>query len=97
MVPVNGPDDGSVQPAARGADDRNRIPRAELVSVVTEQLAKLTGEIARSLKAMGFSGSSGSQVVLTGGGAELAGIAEFTQSALGRPVRIGMTSPPRRL
>lgn len=26
MVPVNGPDDGSVQPAARGADDRNRIP-----------------------------------------------------------------------
>jgi cell division protein FtsA len=92
MVPVNGPDDGSVQPAARGADDRNRIPRAELVSVVTEQLAKLTGEIARSLKAMGFSGSSGSQVVLTGGGAELAGIAEFTQSALGRPVRIG--KPP---
>jgi len=30
--------------------------------------------------------------VLTGGGAELAGIADYAQSALGRPVRIG--KPP---
>ncbi|WP_338444958.1 cell division protein FtsA [Pelagerythrobacter marensis] len=92
MIPVHGPDEGSAGPAARGADEKNRIPRAELVSVVTEQLAKLTEEIARALKSMGFSGAGGSQVVLTGGGAELAGIAEFAQGALGRPVRIG--KPP---
>ena len=96
MIPVNGPGDGagdgSGGPSARGADDKNRIPRAELVSVVTEQLAKLTDEIGKALKAMGFSGSRGSQVVLTGGGAELAGVAEFAQAALGRPVRIG--KPP---
>ena len=37
------------------------------------------------------------QVVLTGGGAELAGIAEFAQGALGRPVRIGKPSQLRGL
>ena len=92
MIPVNGPGDASGDAAARGADDKNRIPRAELVSVVTEQLARLTDEIGKALKTMGFSGAKGGQVVLTGGGAELAGFADFAQSALGRPVRIG--KPP---
>ena len=95
MVPVNGPNEGggdeSGQPA-RGADEQNRIPRAELISVITEQLSKLTGEVGRALKSMGFTGAKGGQVVVTGGGAELAGIAEFLQSALGRPVRVG--KPP---
>ena len=92
MVPVNGPGEDASSTIARGADDKNRIPRAELVSVVTEQLSRLTDDIGKALKEMGFSGARGSQVVLTGGGAELAGFAEFAQSALGRPVRIG--KPP---
>jgi len=93
MISVTGPNDdwdeeasGSV---ARGADDRNRIARAELVSVITQHLARLTNEIGKALKNMGFSGARSGQVVLTGGGAELAGLAEFTQGALGMPVRIG--------
>ncbi|MCR2834921.1 cell division protein FtsA [Parerythrobacter lacustris] len=93
MIPVYGPgESGESGSTARGADDKNRIPRAELVSVVTQNLAKLTDEIGKALREMGFSGSRGSQVVLTGGGAELAGLAEYAQSALGRPVRIG--KPP---
>jgi cell division protein FtsA len=92
MIPVDGPGETAGGPVARGADDRNRIPRAELVSVVTEELAKLTAEIGRALKEMGYSGARGGQVVLTGGGAQLAGFAEFAQGALGRPVRIG--KPP---
>ena len=92
MIPVNGPneswDEGS-GPVARGADDKNRIARAELVSVVTQHLSQLTGEVGRALKDMGFSGTRAGPVVLTGGGAELAGLAEFTQSALGMPVRVG--------
>jgi len=91
MVPVNGPGDEGGQPA-RGADEQNRIPRAELISVITEQLSKLTDEVGKALKGMGFTGAKGGQVVVTGGGAELAGIAEFLQSALGRPVRVG--KPP---
>ena len=92
MIPVNAPDEEPEGQPARGADEHNRIPRAELVSVVTDRLGTMTTEIAKGLKTMGFSGASGGQVVLTGGGAELHGIAEFMQGALGLPVRIG--KPP---
>ncbi len=43
---------------------------------------------------MGFASPVGRQVVLTGGGAELKGIADYAQTALGRAVRIGK---PREL
>jgi cell division protein FtsA len=97
LIPVNGPSDAPdgapAGPLARGADDKNRIVRAELVSVVTQQLSILTGEIGKALKTMGFSGPRAGQVVLTGGGAELAGMADFMQGALGMPVRLGR--PPQ--
>lgn len=89
MVPVNAPGEEHGGRLARGADEYNRIPRAELVAIVTDRLGVLSSEIAKALKALGFGGSQGGQVVLTGGGAELHGIAEFMQAALGRPVRIG--------
>lgn len=98
LIPVNGPgeaggDGAPVGPLARGADDKNRIVRAELIGVVTQQLGVLTGEIGKALKTMGFSGTRAGQVVLTGGGAELAGMADFMQGALGQPVRLGR--PPQ--
>jgi cell division protein FtsA len=89
MIPVNAPGEEGTGPAARHADDKNRVPRAELVSVITAQLARLTDEVARALKGLGFTGQRGQLVVLTGGGAELAGLADYAQSALGKPVRIG--------
>ncbi len=93
MIPVHGPNEGwdgeQSGPLARGADEKNRIPRADLVAVVTQQLSSQLDEIGRALKEMGFSGARAGQVVLTGGGAELAGLAEYTQGALGMPVRIG--------
>lgn len=93
MIPVNAPGDPEGNaPLARHADDKNRIPRAELISVITQQLAFLTEEVSKTLKALGFTGNVGQQVVLTGGGAELAGLADYAQAALGRPVRIG--KPP---
>ncbi|MEM6265989.1 MAG: cell division protein FtsA [Pseudomonadota bacterium] len=101
MIPVNGPNDDGAEAGstelANGADDKNRITRAELVSVVTQSLAELTDEVGAALKAMGFSGPRAGQVVLTGGGAELAGLAEFAQSALGMPVRIGRATSLRGL
>jgi cell division protein FtsA len=75
--------------AADGARAERSIARAELVSIVTQNLAFLTREIARALKDMGFTGGHGGQIVLTGGGAELAGLAEYAQGALGRPCRVG--------
>lgn len=89
MIPVNAPGDEGSAPAARHADDKNRIPRAELVAVVTTQLAAWIEEVNKALKGLGFTGQRGQLVVLTGGGAELAGLADFAQGALGKPVRIG--------
>ena len=46
-------------------------------------------EVSKALKELGFAGPVGRQVVLTGGGAELRGIADYAQGVLGRAVRIG--------
>jgi len=92
MIPVNGPGEDSAGPVARGADDANRIARAELISVITGELDRLVSDVGRALETMGYSGRHGRQVVLTGGGAELAGLADYAQAALGKPVRIG--KPP---
>ena len=58
-------------------------PRAaEILKAVVAQLASgASGE-----------GSAGETVVLTGGGSQLAGFAEFASSLLQRPVRIGQAA-----
>ncbi|KTR85153.1 cell division protein FtsA [Novosphingobium fluoreni] len=89
MIPVNAPGEEETGPIARHADDKNRIPRAELIAVITGQLGTLMEEVNKALKAMRFNGQRGKQVVFTGGGAELVGLADYAQAALGKPVRIG--------
>jgi cell division protein FtsA len=89
MIPVNAPGEEGSGPPARHADDKNRVPRAELVSVITTQLGRWMEEVGKALKGLGFTGQRGQLVVLTGGGAELAGLADYAQGALGKPVRIG--------
>jgi cell division protein FtsA len=80
VAPMSSEDD-----AGEGA----RITRAQLISVIRQRLDHLVGEIARELKTLGFTGPVGRQVVLTGGGAELKGLADYMQGALGRAVRLG--------
>ncbi len=93
MVSVTAPGEEGRGPVARGADDRNQVPRAELIAVITGELDQLMRDVGKALDSMGFTGgqpgSSVRQVVLTGGGAELAGLADYAQSVLGVPVRIG--------
>ena len=89
MIPVNAPGEEETGPVARHADEKNRIPRAELIGVITGQLGILMEEINKALRTMQFTGQRGKQVVFTGGGAELVGLADYAQAALGRPVRIG--------
>lgn len=69
-----------------------RITRAELNGVIRQRVDNIIAEIGRVLKDLGFAGPSGHQIVLTGGGAELKGIAEHVQVSLGRTVRIGKPS-----
>jgi len=71
------------------SSDSGRITRAALVGVICERLNQLMAEVNASLKNMGFNNPVGRQVVLTGGGAEMKGIADYAQTALGRAVRIG--------
>jgi cell division protein FtsA len=71
------------------AGEGHRITRAQLISVVRQRLEHLFGEVSKALKDLGFTGPVGRQVVLTGGGAELKGIADYAQGTLGRAVRIG--------
>ncbi|MDI1295421.1 MAG: cell division protein FtsA, partial [bacterium] len=66
-----------------------KITRAALVGVICERLNMLMSEVNAALVGMGFNTPTGRQVVLTGGGAELKGIADYAQGALGRAVRIG--------
>lgn len=75
--------------ADKSDDESGRITRAQLIAVIRQRLDHLTGEIAKSLKNLGFTGPVGRQIVLTGGGAELKGIADYAQAALGQTVRIG--------
>ena len=80
-----------VAPMAGGEEgtEPQRITRAQLIAVIRQRLDLLSGDIAAALKQLGFAGPVGRQVVLTGGGAELKGIADYIQGVLGRAVRIG--------
>jgi cell division protein FtsA len=69
-----------------------RITKAQLNAVVCQRADGIVAEVGRALKSLGFAGPSSHQIVLTGGGAELKGMAEHMQSALGRTVRIGKPS-----
>lgn len=92
MIPVAAP----AEDGARGGDAADQVPRANLIGVITGELDMLMSDVARALESMGFIGSnaggSARQVVITGGGAELAGLADYAQGVLGVPVRIGKPS-----
>lgn len=72
-----------------GAEGEARITRAQLIAVIRQRLDHLLNEIKQALESLGFMGQVGRQIVLTGGGAELKGLADYVQSALDRPVRVG--------
>ncbi len=75
--------------AEDGAGEGAQITKAQLIGVVRQRLEHQMGEIRQALAKLKFEGPVGRQVVLTGGGAELNGIADYAQQALGRSVRIG--------
>ena len=83
-----GPDENGTEAGTHAP----RITKAQLNAVVCQRVDGIVSEIGRALKTLGFSGPSSHQIVLTGGGAELKGIAEHMQGALGRTVRIGRPS-----
>ena len=79
MIPLGGED---------GAE-AHQITKAQLIAVIRQRLEHQMGEVRKALAALKFEGPVGRQVVLTGGGAELKGIADYAQASLGRSVRVG--------
>jgi cell division protein FtsA len=80
----------TIRPGANDDDaDPLQITKAALIAVIRTRLEHLVSEIQNALKELKFDGPVGRQVVLTGGGAELKGIADYTQQVLGRSVRVG--------
>ncbi len=76
--------------AAHGDEgDGTQITKAQLIGVIRQRLEHQMNEVRAALTRLKFEGPVGRQVVLTGGGAELKGIADYAQQALGRSVRIG--------
>lgn len=69
--------------------DGGKITRASLVAVICERLDQILSRVNEALNELGFGKPAGRQIVLTGGGAEMKGIADYAQGALGRTVRIG--------
>ena len=82
---------------AEDAPDTGRVTRAQLNQIIRARLTTQFAAIADALMTMGFTGPAGRQVVLTGGGAELAGIDDFAQAQLARQVRIGRPKGLREL
>jgi cell division protein FtsA len=72
--------------------DPPRISRAQLIQVIRQRLDHWMDAVAKALTDLGYVGPVGRQVVLTGGGAELRGIADYAQGVLGRSVRVGRPS-----
>ena len=79
VTPIAGEDGG----------ETSQITKAQLIGVIRQRLEHQMGEIRKALAALKFEGPVGRQVVLTGGGAELKGIADYAQATLGRSVRVG--------
>ncbi len=72
-----------------GRNERPRITRAQLNAVICQRIDAVIADVGKALKDMGFSAPGRHHIVLTGGGAELKGLADHMQAALGRTVRIG--------
>jgi cell division protein FtsA len=66
-----------------------RITKAQLIGVIRQRLERLIPEVQKELRNLGFADPIARQIVLTGGGAELKGIADYAQQALGSAVRVG--------
>jgi cell division protein FtsA len=75
--------------AENNGPERPKITRAQLNSVICQRVDAIIADIGKALADLGFSAPGRHHVVLTGGGAELKGLADHMQAALGRSVRIG--------
>ncbi len=75
-----------------GDDDREPpqfVSRAQIVRIIKPRIEEILEMVRDRLKESPFAAEPRARVVLTGGGSQLAGIAELASRMLKRPVRVG--------
>lgn len=75
-----------------GEDSRdypNQIPRSQVTRIVKPRVEEILELVRDRLQRAGFALNSGQRIVLTGGGAQLAGLSELSRKILTKHVRIG--------
>lgn len=70
-------------------DQPNMVPKARLVTIVKPRAEEIVELIRDRLKASGHAGDAGRRLVLTGGAAQLQGLADLMGRIIGPQVRIG--------
>ncbi|BBF91603.1 cell division protein FtsA [Blastochloris tepida] len=92
VVAAGADDHDSVTVPVLGEDDRthrNSVTKAQLVRIVRPRVDEILELVRDRLIRSGFAGIAGGRIVLTGGAAQLTGIADLASRVLGRQVRIG--------
>lgn len=63
--------------------------KADVNRIVVGRVTDLLGRVLERIERSGAADVAGQAIVLTGGGSQLRGLADFAQDLLGRPVRLG--------
>lgn len=69
------------------------MTRAQLVNIIRPRMEEILKTISDRLNDSGMGQLSGQRVILTGGGSQLQGLAQFAASLLGKAVRVGHPFP----
>lgn len=69
--------------------DRRTVSRAELIGIIRPRVEEILEEARERLDAAGFDHLPSQQIVLTGGGSQIPGLAELANRILGTQVRLG--------
>jgi cell division protein FtsA len=72
-----------------GPSRERKVPRELIAHIIEQRLDEILGLVAREVESAGETSRLGAGVVLTGGGAALAGAADVAEHVFGMPVRIG--------
>jgi cell division protein FtsA len=72
-----------------GAHGERQIPRELLAHIIHQRLDEIFDLVQRGLEGAGYGGRLSGGLVLTGGGAEMPGVAELAADVFGVSVRLG--------
>jgi len=70
-------------------DQPNHLPRSHLTRIIRPRVEEILELVRDRLKAAGYAAHAGRRLVLTGGAAQIAGVADLARTIISQQVRIG--------